>query len=57
MFNTHEDAASKINGEIESLVRQLDFKHGVDDEYLKTCHAIKELAAASAMLVPPSPDE
>lgn len=57
MFNTHEDAASKINGEIEDLVRQLERKHTVDDEYLKICQVIKELAAASAMLVPPSPSE
>lgn len=57
MFNTHAEAASKINGEIERLVRSLrTTRHGTDD-YFNICRSIRELAAASASLVPPSTDE
>lgn len=57
MSNTHEDAAIQINGEIVSLVRKLNRKSTVDDEYFTITRAIRELAAASASLVPPSTDE
>jgi hypothetical protein len=57
MFNTHEDAASQINGEIESLIRKLNRKSSVDEEYFTITRAIRELAAASASLVPPSTEE
>lgn len=53
MLYDHEDAASKINSKIEDLVRDLDHMTEVDEEYVRACTAIKELATASTMLVPP----
>jgi hypothetical protein len=57
MFNTHEDAASQINGEIERLVRSLRTTRDGTDDYFNICRSIRELAAASASLVPPSTEE